>query len=203
MNVPKQTRSEIKREAIIKAAMISFKENGVKATSMDKLAELAQVSKRTVYNHFETKEALVMFILSDLWNKVLVQPNIVYQADVALDEQLHAILAAEVSLMSSEDYLDLSRVAFGHLFYHPEALLKEVEKIARQETTLHRWITAAAGDGKLKDVEPAFANSQLHSLIKGQCFWPQLMRLQPELSENDKDYLVQQTVAMFLSHYAS
>lgn len=203
MNEPKKTRSEIKREAIISAAMISFKENGVKATSMDKLAELAQVSKRTVYNHFETKEALVMFILSDLWNKVLVQPSIVYQADVALDEQLHAILAAEVDLMSSEDYLDLSRVAFGHLFYHPEALLKEVEKIVSQETTLHRWITAASGDGKLKDVEPAFANSQLHSLIKGQCFWPQLMRLQPELSENDKDYLVQQTVAMFLSHYAS
>ncbi len=197
----KKTRSEIKREAIINAAMTSFKENGVKATSMDKLAELACVSKRTVYNHFETKESLVMFLLSDLWNKVLVQPNMEYQPDACLEMQLHAILLSEVNLMSSEDYLDLTRVAFGHLFYHPEALLKEVEKIASQETTLHRWITAAASDNKLKNVDPAFANSQLHSLIKGQCFWPQLMRLQPELSESDKQYLVQQTVAMFLSHY--
>ncbi|MFA0698755.1 TetR/AcrR family transcriptional regulator, partial [Vibrio sp. 10N.222.49.C9] len=48
----KKTRSELKREAILTAAKQSFLEFGVKNTSMDKLASLANVSKRTVYNHF-------------------------------------------------------------------------------------------------------------------------------------------------------
>ncbi|WP_231877395.1 TetR/AcrR family transcriptional regulator, partial [Oleiphilus sp. HI0043] len=40
-----KSRSELKREAIIDAARKAFKEYGVDATSMDKLAEIAQVSK--------------------------------------------------------------------------------------------------------------------------------------------------------------
>ncbi len=40
-----RTRSDIKREAIIQAATQAFQEFGVNGTSMDKLAELANVSK--------------------------------------------------------------------------------------------------------------------------------------------------------------
>jgi len=39
-----RTRSDIKREAIIQAATQAFQEFGVNGTSMDKLAELANVS---------------------------------------------------------------------------------------------------------------------------------------------------------------
>ncbi|EPF7654109.1 TetR/AcrR family transcriptional regulator, partial [Vibrio vulnificus] len=63
----KKTRSEEKREAILTAAKQAFLEFGVQNTSMDKLAALAGVSKRTVYNHFSSKEALVMELLSVLW----------------------------------------------------------------------------------------------------------------------------------------
>jgi TetR/AcrR family transcriptional regulator of autoinduction and epiphytic fitness len=69
MNKRLKNRSELKREAIIEAARSVFKEFGVKATSMDKLAEIAQVSKRTVYNHFSAKEELVMYLVTDLWQK--------------------------------------------------------------------------------------------------------------------------------------
>ena len=58
-----RTRSDAKREAIIQAATQAFQEYGVNGTSMDKLAELANVSKRTVYNHFATKEDLVMHLV--------------------------------------------------------------------------------------------------------------------------------------------
>ena len=51
-----RTRSDVKRDAIIQAAKQAFQEFGVNGTSMDKLAELANVSKRTVYNHFSAKE---------------------------------------------------------------------------------------------------------------------------------------------------
>ena len=47
-----------KREAIIQAAIEAFRADGFEATSMDKIAAKAEVSKRTVYNHFPSKEEL-------------------------------------------------------------------------------------------------------------------------------------------------
>ncbi len=44
-----KTRSELKHEAILDAAKRAFLAFGVQGTSMDKLAEMADVSKRTVW----------------------------------------------------------------------------------------------------------------------------------------------------------
>ena len=47
-----------KRAAILEAAVAEFRESGYEATSMDRIAASAGVSKRTVYNHFPTRDAL-------------------------------------------------------------------------------------------------------------------------------------------------
>ncbi|MDB1123520.1 TetR/AcrR family transcriptional regulator [Vibrio algarum] len=83
---------------------------------MDKISELAQVSKRTVYNHFETKEALVMHIMSEMWRKSTIQPDFKYIPNTPLHDQLSSILLAEAKMFSSKENLELSRVAFGHFF---------------------------------------------------------------------------------------
>ena len=105
-----KSRSELKREAIIDAARKAFKEYGVDATSMDKLAEIAQVSKRTVYNHFDSKEALVMYLLKDLWDQAMVKIDVHYDAVSPLGEQLTALLKQEVNLVG-----DKESVSYTHL----------------------------------------------------------------------------------------
>ena len=55
---PKLTLSQRKRVDILEAARNEFLETGFRDTSMDRVAERAQVSKRTVYNHFPSKEVL-------------------------------------------------------------------------------------------------------------------------------------------------
>ena len=51
-------RSRAKREQIIQAAKLLFLKDGYKRTSMEAIRAEAQVSKPTLYNHFENKEAL-------------------------------------------------------------------------------------------------------------------------------------------------
>ena len=186
MNKRLKTRSELKREAIIEAAKSAFKDFGVKATSMDKLAEIAQVSKRTVYNHFSSKEELVMYLVTDLWQKNVINVNYQYDANKPLTLQLKELILIEIDLVNSQEYLDLSRVGIGHLFYNLEALQQEMEKLACQTTTLQRWIAAAVDDNRLvvKDVE--FASHQIHSLIEGSCFWPQLTGCKPLITLKEK-----------------
>lgn len=201
MKTVKKSRSEIKREAIIAAAKKAFKEFGVQGTSMDKLAELAQVSKRTVYNHFETKETLLMYLVAELWQKAETQVDVTYQKNVALKPQLITLLNAEIAFIASEDHMDVTKVAIGHFFYNPEALQKEFEKISCQENAIIRWLNCAIKDNKLAIKDVDFASDQLHGLIKASCFWPQLFQMEDGISEEKRQFLAKETAEMFLARY--
>ncbi|WP_434930891.1 TetR/AcrR family transcriptional regulator [Shewanella sp. HL-SH5] len=201
MDTEKKSRSQLKRQAIIDAAKRTFKSIGVAATSMDKLAEEAQVSKRTVYNHFATKEALVMHLVSELWLEAMARNQGQYQADKDLLQQFTAIILTEIEFINSQEHIDMARVAFGHLFYNSEEMNREVEKMKLLETALLRWIKAAVSDNKLALTDVNFANEQLMHLIKGHCFWPQLLAYKPLLTSEERQHLADETAKMFLSRY--
>ena len=201
MTENKRSRSELKREAIVDAAKLAFKEYGFNGTSMDKLAEMAKVSKRTVYNHFESKEALVMYLMTDLWQSAMGQITIEYDSAKPLEEQLFKLLKAEVDLISSQENSDLTRVALGHLFYDPEALQKEFEKYPAEDTALFKWLKLAANDKKLDITDFSFAYDQLDSLIKGSCFWPQLIKIKEIPSEEEKLSIAKEAARMFIAGY--
>ncbi|MCE7555355.1 TetR/AcrR family transcriptional regulator [Aliivibrio fischeri] len=197
----KKNRSELKREAILAAAKKAYQDDGVQNTSMDKLASLAQVSKRTVYNHFSSKEALVMELLSDLWQKSMADIDIQFSENVSIQDQLERLLLAELNVIGAQSYLDLAKVAFGHFFYKPDELQLQVEKMAEQETALSRWLQLMMDTKKLTIEDKHKAGVQLHSLLKGSAFWPQLVGMRAVLSSEEKEQLVTETADMFLSRY--
>ena len=55
-----------KAEAILNGAMQEFLQRGYTATSMDKVAKAAGVSKATVYSHFQDKEGLFVALVKRL-----------------------------------------------------------------------------------------------------------------------------------------
>lgn len=197
----KKSRSEQKRESIVNAAKRAFQEGGVQGASMDTIAELAHVSKRTVYNHFATKEELVLHLLTELWERSMVKSDVEYRPDRPLSAQLKALVREEIDLVSASDFLGLARVAAGYFLYQPEQLKVEMDKLSTLETGLHRWLQAAVDDGRLRIEDMTVAISQLHNLVKGSCYWPQLHGYQAELSDSEKEQLADETVALFLSHY--
>lgn len=58
-----------KRESILDGAMQEFLANGYAATSMDKVATAAGVSKATVYSHFQDKQGLFTALIQRLSSK--------------------------------------------------------------------------------------------------------------------------------------
>ena len=203
MSNPKKTRSEQKREDILNAAMTAFREQGVKSTSMDKLAELAGVSKRTVYNHFATKEDLVLSLLAEMWQQFMLRSDLRYDPNITPRVQLRELIEAEVNMLCDDDFIALARVAMGHFFYHPDAMRRELDKMNAQETVLERWLKAAKADGKLNADDVQYAADQLRSLLKGALFWPRVMcdDVCPKLPERNK--LIDETLMMFSCRYLS
>lgn len=201
MTTNTRTRSDLKREAIIQAATQAFQEFGVNGTSMDKLAELANVSKRTVYNHFATKDELVMHLVTQQWQSAILNVTASYDSNAPLDTQMCDLIMQDIEFMVSESHLDLARVAIGHFFYEPEKLKDEVAQLKEQETAMHRWLKDAQADGKLCFDDLDRVVEEIDSLVKGQCFWPQLFKIEDTLSEADKLSVAQNTVALILSRY--
>lgn len=63
-----------KRDQIVEAAQRCFYERGITATGVDTIAAAAGVSKRTLYNHFASKDDLVLAYIErreHRWRRVL------------------------------------------------------------------------------------------------------------------------------------
>jgi len=201
MSEAKKTRSELKRSAILQGAVEAFKAYGVNDTSMDKIAEVAQVSKRTVYNHFESKEVLVTHIIKDIWCKKVVSYDVPYSPDLPLRGQLVELVENELNLSKQPDTVELIRVAITESINNPDIFNQEVHQFFEQDTALIRWLKAAKADNRFKEMDPHKANEQIVSLIKGQAFWPQIIRFDSPLTVEQSTVLANDTVDMFLAYY--
>src|SRR5579864_496086 len=201
MNDIPQRLTDRKRAAIVNAAVEEFIAAGYDATSMDRIAARAGVSKRTVYNHFESKEALFAAILHRLWDASETGDAPAYSADEPLRAQLLALLTRKLRLMNDEAFLSLARVAIAAGIHSPERARDMVARMGEREEDLTVWIRAAAADGRLKTSDPMFASQQLQGLVKAFAFWPQVTMGQPPLSADDQRQVAESAADMFLARY--
>lgn len=203
MSEAKQSRSQKKRADILNAAMKTFKEQGVQATSMDQLAETANVSKRTVYNHFDSKETLVLSLLHEMWEQFMVRAPFDYSTEISIESQLSRLIDAEINMMCDHDFVTLARLAMGHFFYSPAKMKDQMDRMRAQETTLHRWLKAAIADGRFTIDDVDYAVEQIGNLLKGTLFWPTVLCNDDSPTIEMREQAKEQTLKMFISRYAN
>ena len=196
-----QRLTDRKRQAIIQAAINEFRDNGFEITSMDKIAATAGVSKRTVYNHFPSKEELFAEILNQLWIRVTAEQETAYRPDLPLRDQLRVLLMAKLQMMGDDNFLDLARVAIAATIHSPERAQDMVARMGEREEGLTVWIRAAQADGRLKAIAPDFAAQQVQGLLKSFAFWPQISMGKPGLSPEEQHQVAESALDMFLACY--
>jgi len=194
--------TERKRAAIVAASIDEFLASGFDATSMDRIAARASVSKRTVYNHFPSKEALFASILCQLWDASATADAPAYRAGEPLRPQLVELLMRKLRLLSDEAFFKLARVAIAAGIHSPERARDMVARIGEREEDLTVWVRSAAADGRLKTPDPAFAAQQLHGVVKAFAFWPQVAMGQPPLGEAQQRQIAESSADLFLARYA-
>ena len=190
-----------KREAIVLAAIAEFRDNGFEVTSMDRIAARAEVSKRTVYNHFPSKEELFAEILQRLWCRIGELPDSAYRPGAELRQQLRAMLQSKMLTLSDSNCLDLARVALGATIHSPERAQVWLARLDEREETFSLWIRAAQADGRLKSADPTFAANQMHALLKAFAFWPQVTFNEPVLSPEKQQQVIESALDLFLGWY--
>lgn len=191
-----------KHAAILEAAVAEFRASGYETTSMDRIAARAGVSKRTVYNHFPSKDALFTRIVEELFARGDGGPDLPYRADAPLRPQLLELVRQKLKLLHDPYFVDLARVAIAAAIQQPALARDMLARLGDREEGLTLWVRAATADGRLKTDDPSFAARQLQGLLKSLAFWPQLSMGQPPLSAAKQKHVAESSVDMFLARYA-
>ena len=130
-----RSKSEVKTEAILKGAMQEFLKHGYAATSMDKIAKAAGVSKATVYSHFGDKEKLFNSVIQDL-AKDKFQTVMGLQQPQSLEQEPKLVLSAMATRMlknakSDRAFQDFVRIIIGESGRFPELAKAYVNNLAK------------------------------------------------------------------------
>jgi len=195
-------QTDLKREAVLQAAIHEFRLHGFEASSMDKIAATAGVSKRTVYNHFPSKEELFSAILTKLWQQASAQNELKFQTDLPMREQLVEFLSNKMRLLCDPHFTDLARVAIAATIHTPDRAREIVQRMSQREEAIVSWIKAAQSAGKLNDGEPNLMGDMLQGQLKSLAFWPQVTMGQAPLNSAEQQSVIELSAALFLAYYA-
>lgn len=203
MHTPTTRLTDRKRSAILAAAAQQFRVHGYETASMDAIAALAEVSKRTVYNHFASKEELFAETVMQMFETSAGVLELGYRADRGLREQLVELLTLKMRTLDDPEFLALARVAIGEAIHSPERTLPILARLGQREEGVTAWIRAAQADGKLKPGDPVFAATLLQGQVKTFAFWPQIAMGAAPLVPAEQERVIDAAVTMFLAYFAA
>lgn len=195
--------AEIKQENIICAAIDIFTEKGLDQASMEAISKKAEVSKRTLYKYYPTKESLFDVIVERLVSNVKVISNIPFEQDISVRDQLTHLAEKEVELLCSPCFVAVARVVLSECIRSKPLADLMVEKFQPLDGChgLTRWINDGIHAGKLRVSHPDIASEQFIAGLKAIVYWPQLMAHMPPANSATCQAAIQTAVDQFVAAY--
>jgi len=199
----KQTRSQLKRAAIISAATNAFKDNGFKSTSMDDIAKRAEVSKRKVYNHFASKEVLFSSIVETMLTVFSQFPQVEFCGKDSLLSQLEDLAQHKISLLQNKHLVDTAKVIIAETIHTPALMEEAINNFNQQDNGLINWFVVAAQSGAIDTKAPELVAMQFTAVVKAFCFWPQVIQGQAFPAQDMIDNVVTMASQMIVRQYGT
>lgn len=188
-----------KRESILDAAVEAFQNEGYENTSMDRIAEIASASKRTVYNHFSSKEILFLAVVDRFISEICSLKDIQYNSERSVKEQLGDFADTKIAVVKNPSWMGLMKVTLGVFIREPELAKVMMERSEEGSQSLIKWLEEAKEDGKIQVENCELAANIFWSIISGALFWPQVFG--PPMDEATTELLKSELIDTFLSRY--
>ncbi len=162
-------------QKILKAARSLFLERGYAQTSMESVANKAQVSKATVYSHFKSKEDLFRALVADFCDGLLEQvppPQVVDD----VEQQLLNFANRIFTKMLESEKADWDRMLISQAKRFPQLteIYYEIGPVrATERMTEFLRINGEAGNLKVED--PEFSAEMFFGMLLGTRLYKMLL----------------------------
>ena len=192
-----------KRAAILESAKDLFTEHGYAGVSMDAIAQAAGVSKLTVYNHFEDKQALFMAAIAAKCEAQLPHEIFEHPPEGTVREQLLAIARAFVALISSKEAVQLHRTLISEGRADP-ALPGLFYAVGPKRTMddFAQFLADRNREGQLEVPDVQRAAGHFFNLLKGEQHMRLLIGCGEPLACGECEAHIDSVIDLFLRAYA-
>jgi AcrR family transcriptional regulator len=189
------------KQRVLEGAAFVFSEDGYEGASMARIAAQAGVSKGTLYNYFDSKEALFVTYIEDSCALKLARifDGVTETDDIA--HSLHLLAERALTLMLSKEGIGMYRLVVSIAPKFPE--LAETFFAAGAERAIsymRAFLVRADAAGQLQVPDPQFAAEQFFAL----CQTKVCLRRRLNMAEDPPEVLervVAGAVEMFLRSY--
>jgi TetR/AcrR family transcriptional regulator of autoinduction and epiphytic fitness len=186
---------------IVQASIEEFMAKGLNSASMENIAKLALVSKRTLYKYFSNKDEIFDVIVSELLESFCQYANFNYKKDLPIAEQLQNIVNTKIELITSDENMKLSKLVISELLKSKKLNDQHLLKFNESEQRFVKWIDDAKKDNKVTSIQSSeLIANQFHSIIKGQIFYPVLFGL-TTLTDEEIQIAKQTSMKFFLETF--
>jgi TetR/AcrR family transcriptional regulator, mexJK operon transcriptional repressor len=188
------------RKRILICARDLFLDHGFQIVAMDAIASSAQVSNRTVYSHFESKEKLLAAVFA--FEAERLRPGFSPE-EVASSSEFEAGLTEFgemfVRLLTSHSIQGLGRILVSEATRHPE-IVREFYEWGPRETQhrLATFLRLGINRGWIVCENPLTAAQNLLALWLGTWHFEQQLGLRNSLSPAKIKVHVQQAMQVFM-----
>jgi len=191
-----------KRSQILQGASTIFALDGYEGASMSRIAVEANVSKGTLYNHFESKAQLFAAFIEQTCGQFLSQVFNNAEDEDDLEAGLTGIGRRMIAMMVSPMGQTIHRVVVSEAVKFPElARIFYDAGPARATGTMAAWLERQSKLGRLTVPDAQFAADQFFALCQTRIGLQCRLNLRPTPSEAEIARLVEAAVVMFLQFY--
>lgn len=185
---------------IVEAARRLFLEQGYEITSMDAIATEANVSKRTVYSHFRSKELLFVEVMDGMCAQFGVGEREAIDPDDPPERFLCSVAKFVLSKVLDPRMHSVTRTIAAESPSFPEMgqrfwaigpgnmVVQVTDYLARQHDA-----------GVLVVPDPRLAAGMFQSMVAGPVFLPMLFTGEAPYAEADRDRIAREATRMFLA----
>lgn len=199
----KLSRTDLKHTAILHAAKTVFLQQGYAQASMDTIALTANVSKRTIYDHFKTKKALFEVILQIHWTKMAEVEAQQLEQELNIRQFLKRFAKTFLHFIYQPDTIALFRLLIAESPQFPDLMVHLVKDGKAPFTrTLIGFLKQKKQTGELKFKSPDRAAAYFIGMLKEYHFWPMMMGLNSNAQLTQPEALINEIVEVFMQAFA-
>ncbi|MCB9545722.1 MAG: TetR/AcrR family transcriptional regulator [Myxococcales bacterium] len=188
-----------KRRDILEAATAVFRDEGYDAASMDRIAERAGASKRTVYNHFGSKEALFQAVVATLMADMHALKRLPFDPARPVADQLADYARSKTAVTENPSWMALLRVLLGVFARDPALAQATLRQAMPADDPFVAWLEAAHAAGALDAPDATVAAPIFQAMLAGALFWPQV--LEGPLPAASRARITAELIATFLARF--
>ncbi len=194
-------KSDEKHDQILLAALEMFSEHGYELTSLDKIARAANVSKQTIYSHFDSKVALLKAAIEEKCREAMVTGDAL-DYELPPEEFLNLYTARFLETFCAPGPIAMHRLCLAEADRHPE--LGESYYFAGPRPVMlaiSHYLSEATKRGELSVSNPDMAATQFVFMLKGIAMDIDLFNLPQWPFQFQREEFVRDICTMFLRSY--